>query len=152
MMDRKRLALIAAICGGLTALGTLLPWVSIDTVMGSMTAAGTKSGLGVFVMILGLVGGAAALLVHLGKTGQFVKLDERQHFYAALGCLGLALILTFVQLVSSDYKTVAMLGEEMGARRGLGLWLDLFATLGGSAAAFLAVKPVRAAGSSTPGA
>ena len=41
-MDRKQLILIAAICGGVIVLGTLLPWVTTEGLMGmSVSVSGT---------------------------------------------------------------------------------------------------------------
>ena len=41
-MERKQLILIAAICGGVIVLGTLLPWVTTEGLMGmSVSVSGT---------------------------------------------------------------------------------------------------------------
>src|SRR5262245_27141199 len=51
-MDRKRLTLIMAVCGGLAALGSLLPWATVKSFGGSISASGVESTYGVFVLIL----------------------------------------------------------------------------------------------------
>jgi hypothetical protein len=139
-MDRKRLTLIMAVCGGLAALGSLLPWATVKSFGGSISASGVESTYGVFVLILGLAAGAAALLVYLGKVGQLIKLDERQHLFIALGCFALALLFTLIQFFSSGYQSVSVMGTEVGASRGFGLWLALLATIGGAGAAFMTVR------------
>jgi hypothetical protein len=140
-MDKKSLTLAAAICGAVTAIGTLLPWATAKTFMMEVSAAGTESTKGVFVLILGLLGGAAALLVHLGKVGQIVKLDEKQHVLIGLGCFALAIILILTTFVDGGYKTQTVMGQEFGASRGIGLWLCLLASLAGGAALFMVLKP-----------
>ena len=146
-MERKQLILVAAICGGVAAVGTLLPWVSVDSgFMGNVSAAGTSTSYGVLVLLLGLAGGVAALLVHLGKVGQIVKLNESQHLYIALGGLAGALLFTLIQFLSG-YPHQTVMGQDFGAHRGVGLWITLIATIAGSAAAFMTM---RGAGVSKP--
>jgi hypothetical protein len=140
-MDRKKLALIMTICGGVAVLGTLLSWVVVDGPFASGSAPGTDSTKGVFVLILSLAGGAAALLLFLGKAGELIKLDERQHLLIGTGCLAVALLLVFTQMVSGDYETVKLADESFGTRRGFGLWLDMLATIGGVAAGVMALRP-----------
>src|SRR5688572_27186813 len=103
---RKQLILSAAIGGGVAALGTLLPWYSWSVEAGPFSSSGSISGLdtgakGVLVPLCGLAGGAAALLVHLGKAGTLVKLNEMQHLWIATGALGLCLLLSLIQFFSS---------------------------------------------------
>jgi hypothetical protein len=140
-MDRKQLILIAAVCGGVILLGTLLPWVSTSAPLGmSVTVAGTGTGLGPWVLILGLLGGAAALLIHLGKVGQFVKLTELQHLYVAAGAFGLATLFLLIQFMQSYYQTQTVMGQSYGSSRGIGLWIALLGALGGEAASLMLVK------------
>jgi uncharacterized membrane protein YdjX (TVP38/TMEM64 family) len=148
-MDRKQLVLVAAICGGVTALGALLPWYSIKTPFVSTSASGIDSGRGVVVLLLGIAGGLAALLVHLGKAGQVVKLNEAQHFYVTIGCLGVAALLAVITFFG-DFEKVEAMGQSMGPSRGLGLWLSLLGSIGGAAAAFLVVRKSAGPGAAGP--
>jgi hypothetical protein len=144
---RKQLVLGAAIGGGVAALGTLLPWASAygtGAFAGMVPASswsGIDSGKGWFVLILALVGGGAALLVHLGKAGQVVKqLNETQHLWASLGALGVALIVVLVQFFNDGYQSQEFMGTKVGVSRGFGLWLCLLGSAAGAAAAFMATR------------
>jgi hypothetical protein len=140
-MDRKQLILIAAICGGATALGVILPWATMDAPMsvgGSFN--GFNTGWGTLVFLAALAAGAAALLIHLGKIGQFVKLTELQHVYVMVGGFGLATLGTLIHFFSGTYTTVSGMGHEYGWHRGIGLWICLLGTLGGEAVSFLVMK------------
>lgn len=140
-MDRKQLILIAAICGGVIVLGTLLPWVSTSAPLGmSVSVSGTGTGMGPWVLILGILGGAAALLIHLGKVGQFVKLTELQHLYVAAGAMGLATIFLLIQFMQGYYKTEIVMGQAYGNSRGTGLWISLLGALAGEGAALMVLK------------
>jgi hypothetical protein len=150
-MTRKQLALIAAVCGAVAFVAALLPWASwsIPPQFGNVSIAGVKTTTGgtegefkgVWVIILGLLGGFHALLVHLGKHKQvlpFLPFDERQHLFMSAALFALACILTLTDFLR-DFP------EQLS--RGLGLWLALLATAGGAATAVLGtMKPA----SSTP--
>jgi hypothetical protein len=156
-MNAKQLAMVAAACGVLTLIGVLLPWATfggdaprIDVPRDagpagdfarSMAAAaqsafaavevnGTGRGFnGTFVLILGLLGGAAAAAYAFAKPGT-LPLNARQLLFVALGAFALGLLLTFVDLVS-----------EFGPMsRGIGIYLTFLATLAGAAAAFLTLR------------
>ncbi len=144
-MERKQLTLIAAICGAVTFLGVLMPWGVISTDLGPLGTRshswnGTEAPFqGGFVLVLGLAGGAAALLVFLGKTS-LIKLDEQKHYFIAIGCFGLGLLLTFIDFVS-DYGTHSVMGiTAYEVDRGIGVFLTLLACAGGGVASFLALK------------
>ena len=134
-LTRKQLILGAAICGGVTALGCLLPWVTHEGMMGAgPNFSGLNTSYGWIVFLAGIVAGAAALLVHLGKVGQLVKLTEIQHVYVAVGCFALACLVCLMQMSSSVYQTASVAGYTIGASRGLGLWLSLLGAIGGEVA------------------
>jgi hypothetical protein len=148
-MGRKQLALVAAACGVIAAFGALLPWVTVEFVV-TQTASGVDSAKGVFVLLLGLLGGAAAAVVGLGKTGQLLKLDEVQHLYIAIAALGLAFLLAVTSFFGNQFAGVELQGERLDfVSRGIGLWLSLLGSLGGGVAAFLATRKP-AVGASTP--
>jgi hypothetical protein len=153
-LTRKQLILGAAICGGLTALGCLLPWVTHEGFMGAgPNFSGLNTTYGWIVFLAAIVAGAAALLLHLGKVGQFVKITEIQHVYVAIGCFGLASLICLVQMTSSVYQTASVAGYTIGAGRGLGLWISLLGAIGGEAASFLAMRAAAGApGTKAPGA
>jgi hypothetical protein len=134
----KRLALIAAVCGSLASIGTFLPWVTVDIPMMRLSRAGISTLKGPFVLIAALTGASVALLVGSGKPKRILGLDDRQTLWIALGCMVVAFVLTSIQLVSGDHRQLE--GGEVAIRHGTGLWLDLVTTLGGSVAAFLAVR------------
>ena len=145
-LARKQLILGAAICGGVTALGCLLPWVTHEGMMGAgPNFSGLSTSYGWIVFLAGIVAGAAALLVHLGKVGQLVKLTEVQHVYVAVGCFALACLVCLMQMSSSVYQTASVAGYTIGASRGLGLWLSLLGAIGGEAASFLAMRAAASA-------
>ena len=131
-MEKKQLLLIAAVCGGVLFLGSLLAWVKAPSVefMGQTVGGGSISGtqftVGVFVLILGLVGGAAALAMALGKT-DIVKLAPKQYALIAAGALGLAALLSIIKFF------------EIGPK-GIGIWLCFLAGIGGAACMFLVLR------------
>ena len=153
-LTRKQLILGAAICGGVTALGCLLPWVTHEGMMGAgPNFSGLNTSYGWIVFLAGIVAGAAALLMHLGKVGRFVKITEIQHVYVAVGCFALASLVCLIQLSSSVYQTASVAGYTIGAGRGLGLWLSLLGAIGGEVASLLAMRAAAGAGSpNAPGA
>jgi hypothetical protein len=146
-MDRKQLGLVLAILAVVTLVGCVLPWYSaksevenalsnvpeayrgfargmIERAAKDTTVSGTNSHFkGVFVLILGLIGGAAGLVLFLGKEKQ-VPLDWRQLFFVSLGAFGLGALLVFLDLV-----------REEGINA-FGGWLAFLATLAGAGLAF----------------
>jgi hypothetical protein len=156
---RKQLILAAVIGGAVTAVGTLFNWVTVSggagwtgyTQLGTLSVSGVDHGKGIGVLLLGLVGGLAALLVHLGKAGTVVKqLNETQHLWVAVGALGLALLLVLTVFFSGAYETHEVMGQKYGASRGFGLWLSLLGSLGGAVAAFMTVKGTNPMGAPKP--
>jgi hypothetical protein len=139
-MDKKQLVLVAAICGGVVALGSLLPWTTAKGLGFTGSSSGVDGFKGVLVLLAGLAAGGAALLVHLGKVGQVLKLDERQHLWIAIGAFGLALLLSLIQFFDGHYRTETAHGVTMGWSRGFGLWLDLLGSIAGGATAWLAMQ------------
>jgi hypothetical protein len=155
-MDRKQLATIAMVCGVVAFVAVLLPWYSVSVDLGGMPAElremvgqaasskslnGTEGDFnGTFVIVLSLLGAAAAALVVLGKT-HVLPLDERQHLFAALGLFALAVVVTLTD-VFRDLGGASQSGGGMKVEAGkaFGLYLTLIATLAGAAAAFLAVR------------
>ena len=147
-MDRKKLSMIAAICGGLVFLGMILPIASVSFLGQSKSFNGFDGdtwGGGVIALILSVAAGAAALLVFLDKTDA-VPLDGRQLLFLGVGAFGLSALLVLIQFFSGDYKTAEVSGITMGASRGIGLYLMVLATLGGAAACFLATKHAPSSG------
>jgi len=166
-MDRKQLAAIAAICGVVAAVAVLLPWYSVSMKMNlegmgdlgsrvpglagaasgqSKSANGTEGDFnGTFVLILGLLGAAAAGLVAAKKT-DLLPLDERQHLFAALALFALAVLLTLLDVFRDLPSTSQSSGSmSIEAGKAFGLYLTLLATVAGAAAAFLAIqKPATA--------
>lgn len=151
-MDRKQLILIAAICGGATALGVILPWATGSAGgFGSVSYNGFNTGWGTLVFICALLAGAAMLLIHLGKVGQFVKLTELQHVYAAMGGFAVASLGTLINFFGREFQSQTVMGQEYGVSRGIGLWLCLIAALGGEAVSFLVMQKMqKGGGSATP--
>lgn len=161
-MDRKQLATIAAVCGVVAAIAVLLPWYSVSMKMNlegmgdlgshvpglagavsgsSKSVNGTQGDFnGTFVLILGLLGAAAAGLVAAKKT-DVLPLDERQYLFVALGTLALAVILTLID-VFRDLPSASQSSGSMSisAGKSFGLYLTLIATVAGAAAAFLATR------------
>ena len=139
-MDRKQLATIAVICGAVAFVAVLLPWYSVSTPMGGHSANGTEGEFnGVFVIVLSLLAGVAALLVVLGRT-DLLPLDERQHVFASLVLFALAAVVTLLDVFSDLPSASSGMGIEMG--KSFGMYLTLLATLGGTVVTFLAVmKP-----------
>jgi hypothetical protein len=123
-MDKKQLLMIAAVCGGLLFLGALLPWWSASVGPISMSVSGTDFTLGVFILILGLAGGAAALAMALGKT-DIVKLTEKQYAMIAAGAIGLAALFALIKFF--DLKDPSGVGGKS-----IGIWLCLLAGIGGT--------------------
>lgn len=158
-MDRKQLATIAVVCGIVAFVAVLMPWysysVSIDVsgmpsearaMLGASGGGSTLNGTegnfnGVFVIILSLLGAAAAALVVVRKT-DLLPLDERQHLFASLGLFALAAIVTLIDVFSDFPGTPQGMGGMMKVEAGksFGLYLTLIATAAGAAAAFLAVQ------------
>ena len=95
---------------------------------------------GVFVIVLSLLAGAAALLVVLGRT-DLLPLDERQHLFASLALFALATVVTAID-VSRDLPSVSsgMGGMTMKAGKSFGIYLTLLATLAGTAVCSVAVR------------
>ena len=117
----------------------------------SESANGTEGDFnGMFVIILSLLAGAAALLVVLGKT-DILPLDERQHLFASLGLFALAVIVTLTDVFRDlPSKSGGMGDMQVEAGKGFGLYLTLIATAAGAAAAFLAVQKPSMAPPATP--
>jgi hypothetical protein len=146
-MGTKQLTMVAAVCGVVTLLGVLLPWATVDIPPEVAALARQYGGLaktsvngtegdfkGTIVLILGILGGAAAAGAWLVKPGQ-LPFNARQLLTAALGAFALAWILTLTD----------MLRSFEGASRGIGLYLAFLATLAGAVAAFLALRQTPAA-------
>ena len=144
VLDQKKLCQVAAICGGLVFIGCLLPWITVSLPAEALAAAervgmaipqtsfNATSGnftAGVLVLILGLVGGAAAALTGFGFV-KAVPLPQKTQWLIAAGCFA----------VSALFVVINFLKDFGGASRGLGLWLSLLASLGGTAAMFLLLK------------
>lgn len=143
-MDQKKLTTIAAACGGAVFVGVLLPWVTVSIGPMSQSASGTQVDTGTIILILGLLGGAAAALTAMGKTSA-VPIAPKQQLMIALGALGLAALLTIIKFL--DF------GDGMGvASRGIGLWLTTLASIAGTVCAFLAFKNAGGTGSGGGGA
>lgn len=141
-MDRKQLATVAVICGAVAFVAVLLPWYSVSAAgLVNYSANGTEVEFnGVFVILLSLLAGAAALLVVLGKT-DLLPLDERQHLFAALGLFALAAIVTLIDA----FRDLPSISSGMGpmkseAGKSFGLYLTLIATAAGAAASLLATQ------------
>jgi len=141
-MDRKQLATVAVICGAVAFVAVLLPWYSVSAAgLVNYSANGTEVEFnGVFVILLSLLAGAAALLVVLGKT-DLLPLDERQHLFAALALFALAAIVTLIDA----FRDLPSISSEMGpmkseAGKSIGLYLTLIATAAGAAASLLATQ------------
>lgn len=147
-MDRKKLSLIAAACGAVVFVAMLLPFGSLnipDGPFGKMMAnQGSPNGFdwdgGAIVLILSVVGAAAALLVFLGKT-DVVPLDARQLLFVGVGGFGVAFVIVLIKFFDGDaWQTRDTPLGTVGMARGIGLYLMLLATLAGGAASFLATK------------
>jgi hypothetical protein len=146
-MDRKQLALIAAICGAVVFVGVLLPWVSVNMgQMGSATANGTEGGFdgGVIILILGIVGAAAAALAWSGNT-KMVPVAPQQQLLIGTGALAVAALLTVINFFKDFGPSI----QGMGASRGIGLYLTLLASLGGTAAMVMLLRKGGAGGGGT---
>jgi hypothetical protein len=98
VLDNRTLGVKIAIVGGVaTIVGSVLPWVTIDSLMGSQTVSGLD-GDGVLTLVCGI----ATLGVCVLRGGE--RIDR-----IALGILGVLTVLigynTFSQL--SDYGSIA---------------------------------------------
>jgi len=168
-MDRKQLVTAAVVCGLIAVLGVLLPWYSISSSVDtsslpqgamhlpgmagahqSQSFNGTQGDFnGTFVLILALVGAAAAGLVAARRTDVF-PLDERQHLFVAAGLFGIAVIVTLTDVFRAmPGMSTATRIMKIEAGKSFGLYLTLAATLAATAAAWLATQkptaPVAAA-------
>lgn len=127
-MDRLRqYAILGIVGGGLISLGSVLPWASISSGLGSVSVAGTE-GDGVASLIGGLVVALASFVAYGGNRGMFATV-------AALGAAGvlfmgfeLSNVLEAVEGAGSDFARASV---------GIGLWIGLagalIATAGGVA-------------------
>jgi hypothetical protein len=153
-MNHRQAVMVVAACGLLTLIGVLLPWVTVsvptlpasdlgDSEFGRQmqaqlaaamskaktSANGTEGDFkGTFVLILGVVGGAAAAAT-LARPGT-VPLGSRQLLLVALGTFGLACLLTLTDFFR-DFS---------GGSKGIGIFLTLLATLGGAIVSLLALR------------
>jgi hypothetical protein len=101
----------------------------LDGAVAATRFDGTTKGFnGTVVLILGILGGAAAAATLL-RSGT-VPLTTRALLLAALGLFGLGFVLTLADLFQ----------RWEGAGRGVGIWLTALATGAGAAAALLALR------------
>jgi 4-amino-4-deoxy-L-arabinose transferase-like glycosyltransferase len=146
-MDRKQLRLILGIVGLVTVLGCVLPWYTLPHAqelldalrsanerlgvaanVPSTSISGTHAGFnGTGVLVLGLIGGAAGLVLFLGKEKQ-TPLDGRQWFFVALASFGVGALLVFLDLVSD------------AGINAFGGWIAFLATLAGAGLAVWGVR------------
>ncbi len=139
-MDQKKLCQIAAICGAVVFVGWFMPWltieippqakalgISMDTSISGTSSAWTAGWL---VMLLGLVGGAAAALTGFGFV-KAVPLPQKKQWLIAAGCLAGSALFVLINFFK-DFSGPAS--------RGLGLYLCLLASLGGAACMVLVLK------------
>lgn len=133
-MDKKQLLMIATAGGAATALGVFLPWVTFsDEGLGaalravgeSPSVAGIRGGDGKIVLVLGLVGAAAAGALFLGKA---LPVSGRKAIVAASICLALAALICVIDF----------LGMSAPAAAGIGLWLCMVGSIAGTATLLLA--------------
>lgn len=127
---------------GVVALGALLPWVTVDAGIVSVTKAGTE-GDGVFTLLLALVVGGLALAKWKSGLSRRVVI--------------VALVLGAIVLAIATYDTIDVASTveeneffEVRASVGIGLWLTL---LGGIAMIIGAIWELRSPtpGTTTPG-
>jgi len=142
-MDQKKLCQIAAICGIVVFVGCLMPWASISVPPQAAAAAkamgvdldssisGTNGHwtAGVLVLILGIVGGAAAALTGFGFV-KAIPLPQKTQWIIAAGCLALAALFVVINFLK-DFGPMS---------RGFGLWLSLLASIAGTVCMVLVLK------------
>jgi len=159
-MDQKRAALLTACCGAAIFIGVLMPWYSVSIEVptglegrggpwgqGLPSLNGTQGDfLGTPTLILGLAGGIAAALLRSGKT-QGLPLNARQLALASLGTMGLAALLTVID-VTSHGKGVS--SGPMNAGKSFGIYLTLLATLAGTYGAWVLTRNTPDAPGSPP--
>jgi hypothetical protein len=136
-MNRKQLALVATVCGVVVFVGVLLPWVTVNAGPLTMSENGMSKGfdLGIVILLLGIVGAAAAGLAWSDNT-KALPLPAGQQILIGTIALALAAVLTFANFAKDFGPTV----QGMGASRGIGLYLTLLAAVGGTVAMALLLK------------
>lgn len=117
-MTERQLAILGMVGGGLAVVGALLPWATVATAFGSVSATGID-GDGKFALGLGAVIALAAF-IRYGSGG-------KRGIIALLGIVTLVLAAFEYQSVSARIDPTAAFHESVGA----GLYLVF---LGGAAA------------------
>lgn len=108
----RSLLIVAAICGGVVALGSLLPWASVSIGFASASVDG-MSGDGKITVVCGLVLLFASLAL----------MRERRWLYLVLAALG-ALIAAFTSIYDATNISNATGASSLAiVSVGVGLWL-----------------------------
>ncbi len=146
-VDAKKTALGVAICGGLTFLGVLLPWYELSF----LSLNGTQGDYsGTLTLLLGLVGGAAALVLRRGPPAGF-PLGAYPLALVALGAFGLATVVTLVDLLAhGPGRVFAGRRSPFSGGTGFGIYLTMGAAAAGAWFAWKLFKATPLPPPSTP--
>jgi len=126
-MDRKQMALVALAGGALLALGSVLPWATLSTGLGSTSFAGTE-GDGMFTLAFGAIALLVAVAGFNGNRGAFATV-------AVAGIVALVFVGWEISNMAEGVADVE--GDGIRATIGTGLWVAglgaILAAVGGIA-------------------
>ena len=113
-MDRVRsMALLTLVGGALTAVGSILPWATIASGIGSISKAGTE-GDGIFTLAFG---GVVILAGSLGLGGNRLALG-------AAALVGIVALIFVGSSIGNVNKAIAEIETgSISAQVGIGLWV-----------------------------
>ena len=116
-MDQRQAGWILAAGGGLIALGSLMPWVTVSTAFGSVSASGME-GDGVFTLVAGIVLGVLGVLYGTGSQTPSMVVKV-----AAYVVLGVVAWVWFTDIRTVDEALDTSVSEVATGGIGIGLWV-----------------------------